>query len=84
MAVVDESGNWSLPLDLPPGDHTVQFNSLDAAGVLLAAGQALTVSAGAATLEGPGTPIAEATAAEPTPAGAVSYTHLDVYKRQAQ
>ena len=69
VAVVDESGNWSLPLDLPPGDHTVQFNSLDAAGVLLAAGQALTVSAGAATLEGPGTPIAEATAAEPTPAG---------------
>ena len=36
---------------------------------MLAAGQALTVSAGAATLEGPGTPIAEATAAEPTPAG---------------
>ena len=69
VAVVDESGNWSLPLDLPPGDHTVLFNSLDAAGVLLAAGQALTVSAGAATLEGPDTPIAEATAAEPTPAG---------------
>jgi uncharacterized surface protein with fasciclin (FAS1) repeats len=68
VAVADESGGWSLPLDLPAGDHTVQFNSLDAAGVLLAAGQALAVSAGAATVEGPGTPIAEATAVEPTPA----------------
>ena len=69
VAVVDESGNWSLPLELSPGDHTVQFNSLDAAGVLLAAGQALAVSAGTATVEGPGTPIAEATVVE-TPSGA--------------
>ena len=69
VAVVDESGNWSLPLDLPPGDHTVQFNSLDAAGVLLAAGQALAVSVGADTVAGPGTPIAEATVVE-TPSGA--------------
>lgn len=68
VTAVDEGGNWSLPLDLSPGDHAVQFNSLDAAGVLLAAGQSLAVAAGAATVEGPGTPIAEATAAEMTPA----------------
>ena len=67
VATVDESGNWSLSLDLPAGNHTITFNSLDTAGVLLAPGQSLAVVAGASTVEGPGTPIAEATAVESTP-----------------
>lgn len=71
VARVDESGNWTLPLDLTPGQHSLQFNSLDAAGALLAAGEALVVAAGeeaaAALAAQPSAtqPPAEATAAEP-------------------
>ncbi len=42
----DAQGNWSLSLNLPAGPHTLRFNSLDPAGVLLAAGATLPVAAG--------------------------------------
>ena len=68
VAAVDDSGNWSLPIELAAGPHTIQINSLDAAGVLLAAGPSLAVASETAIVEGSGTPIAEATAvAETTP-----------------
>ena len=65
----DAQGNWSLSLALPAGQHTLRFNSLDPAGVLLSAGTALAVTAGegeavAATPEGAApaeTPVAGAT-----------------------
>ena len=75
VAAVDDSGNWSLPIELAAGPHTIQINSLDAAGVLLAAGQSLAVADETTFVEGAGTPIAAATplpaatpAAETTPA----------------
>ena len=66
VAVVDDAGNWSLPIELAAGQHTIQVNSLDLAGVLLAAGQSLAVAADTAVAEtvvaeGPGTPATEAT-----------------------
>lgn len=67
VAVVDDAGNWSLPIELAAGQHTIQVNSLDLAGVLLAAGQSLAVAADTAVAEtvvaeGPGaTPVTEAT-----------------------
>ena len=67
----DAQGNWSLSLNLPAGQHTLHFNSLDPAGVLLATGSALPVTAGegeviAATPEG----AAPTTPAETPVAGA--------------
>ena len=73
VAVVDDAGNWSLPIELAAGQHTIQVNSLDLAGVLLAAGQSLAVAADTAVAEtviaeGPGAPTTEATpGAETTP-----------------
>jgi uncharacterized surface protein with fasciclin (FAS1) repeats len=64
VAVVDDAGNWSLPIELAAGQHTIQVNSLDLAGVLLAAGQSLAVAADTAVAE---TVIAEGPA-EATPA----------------
>lgn len=75
VITVDTAGNWSLPIDLPAGPHTIQINSLDAAGVLLAAGQSLAVTGDTAAVEGPGTPLAEPTSvAEATPAAEATLT----------
>jgi len=72
MALVDESGNWSLSFDLPAGEHVVQLNSLDAAGGLLYANGPIPVSAGEAVVEGPGTPIAITPDAGTTPDAATT------------
>ena len=61
LATVDDGGNWSLPIELAAGSHTIQINSLDAAGVLLAPGQSLAVAAGTAVA---GTAVAGTAVAE--------------------
>lgn len=45
-AVVDSSGSWSLPLTIPQGTHTLQFNTLDPGGTILASATPLTVMVG--------------------------------------
>lgn len=46
-ATVDATGRWSLPVDLPAGNHTLQFNLLDPSGGLLAESAPFAVVAGA-------------------------------------
>lgn len=71
LAVVDAAGVWSMPLSPADGVYTLQLNTLDPGGNLLAAGQAFTAAVGAAvsvapTPDGGETqPPAEATAAPP-------------------
>ena len=47
-AVVDGSGAWSLPLNLPAGSYTVQLNTLDPGGALLASATPITITVGEA------------------------------------
>ena len=61
LAVVDVGGAWSMPLALPDGAHTFQFNTLDPGGNLLSSAIPITVVVGA--------PVAGATAAAPTEDG---------------
>jgi hypothetical protein len=46
VADVDAEGGWSLAVDLPPGSHTIQLNSLASSGEVLAEGTPFTVVAG--------------------------------------
>lgn len=63
-AMVDATGAWSLPLALPDGIYTLQFNTLDPGGSLLSSATPLTVAVGevAAGTVAASTPAAEATA----------------------
>jgi uncharacterized surface protein with fasciclin (FAS1) repeats len=44
VATVDADGNWTVTAAVPPGQSTVQFRSLDAAGSVLAETQPVTVT----------------------------------------
>lgn len=69
LAVVDAAGAWSMPLAPADGVYTLQLNTLDPGGNLLAAGQAFTATVGTAVSAAPTPgsgetqPPAEATAA---------------------
>lgn len=56
LAVVDVGGVWSMPLALPDGAHTFQFNTLDPGGNLLSSAIPVTVVVGAPPAEATGTP----------------------------
>jgi len=72
LVEVDPGGAWSLPVNMPAGDYTLQLNSLDAAGVVLASTEPIRVAVGdGATTGQTGTPdtsavtLAGALAAQP-------------------
>jgi uncharacterized surface protein with fasciclin (FAS1) repeats len=50
VAVVDSAGAWSLPIALADGVYTMQLNTLDPGGSLLAGATPLTVVVGAAAI----------------------------------
>jgi len=56
LAVVDVGGTWSMPLALPDGAHTFQFNTLDPGGNLLSSAIPVTVVVGAPPTEATAAP----------------------------
>lgn len=69
-AVVDAGGAWSLPLNLPTGTYTLQFNTLDPGGTLLSSANPVMIVVGGGTPQSE-TPSGEATA-EQTIAGVLA------------
>ncbi len=66
-AVVDATGRWVLPIDLPAGTYSLQLNLLDPSGNVLVASAPFAVVAGTGEgAEGAG-PTPDATAAATTP-----------------
>lgn len=72
LGAVDSSGAWSLPMNMPPGEYTLQLNSLDEAGAVLSSSEPLRVVVGDGPATGEaGTPdssavsIADALAGQP-------------------
>lgn len=72
LAAVDPTGAWSLPVNMPAGDYTLQLNSLDEAGDVLSSSEPLRVVVGDSPATGEtGTPdnsavsIADALAGQP-------------------
>lgn len=70
-AVVDASGNWSLPVTLPEGAYTMQLNTLDPSGGLLSSSAPVTMVVGERPQGGEETTAATpgATPGSPVPTG---------------
>ena len=69
VAAVDAGGVWSMPVALPDGTYTFQFNTLDPGGNLLSSATPLTVAVGEAAAALGTTPPAEGATAVPTEDG---------------
>jgi len=67
QAIVDATGRWSLPIELPAGSYNLQLNLLDPSGNLLAASAPFAVLAGDTVVSPGGTPAPDATGEATTP-----------------
>lgn len=46
LAEVDSTGAWALPVNMPAGDYSLQFNTLDASGAVLSSADPIRVTVG--------------------------------------